>query len=151
IQSVAAAGGCNTIGDQKTVVLLVTFPGTPAPTIDPASVYNIFFGSAGRSVSEYWREASYGVTSASGGVFGWYTLDAVYTCDQYSAIKTAAIKAADPEVNFTQYRRLAIIFPSSSCRCAGLAAVVCGTISSADGPVTGSTDVIVATYFTSPD
>jgi len=46
IQSVAAAGGCSSIGDQKTVVLLVTFPGTPAPSIDPASVYNIFFGSA---------------------------------------------------------------------------------------------------------
>src|SRR5881396_3320782 len=109
----AAAGGCSSIGDQKTVVLLVTFPGTPAPSIDPAGVYNIFFGSAGRSVSEYWREASYGVTSASGAVFGWYTLDAVYTCDQYSSIKTAAIKAADADVNFTQYSRLAIIFPSS--------------------------------------
>ena len=148
IQSVAAAGGCNTIGDQKTVVLLVTFPGTPAPTIDPASVNNIFFGSAGRSVSEYWREASYGVTSASGGVFGWYTLDAVYTCDQYSAIKTAAIKAADPEVNFTQYSRLAIIFPSSSCSWAGLAEVGCGTISSADGTVTGSTAWMLSNYFT---
>src|SRR5438034_4793550 len=151
IQSVAAAGGCNTIGDQKTVVLLVTFPGTPAPTIDPASVNNIFFGSAGRSVSEYWREASYGVTSASGGVFGWYTLDAVYTCDQYSAIKTAAIKAADPEVNFTQYSRLAIIFPSSSCSWAGLAEIGCGTISSADGSVTGSTAWMLSTYFTSTD
>src|SRR5947207_2325793 len=151
IQSVAAAGGCNTIGDQKTVVLLVTFPGTPAPTIDPASVNNIFFGSAGRSVSEYWREASYGVTSASGGGFGWYTLDAVYTCDQYSSIKTAAIKAADADVNFTQYSRLAIIFPSSSCSWAGLAEVGCGTISSADGSVTGSTAWMLSTYFTSTD
>src|SRR5881296_89858 len=151
IQSVAAAGSCNTIGDQKTVVLLVTFPGTPAPTIDPASVYNIFFGSAGRSVSEYWREASYGVTSASGAVFGWYTLDAVYTCDQHSSIKTAAIKAADADVNFTQYSRLAIIFPSSSCSWAGLAEVGCGTISSADGSVTGSTAWMLATYFTSTD
>ncbi len=151
IQSVAAAGGCSSIGDQKTVVLLVTFPGTPAPSIDPASVYNIFFGSAGRSVSEYWREASYGVTSASGAVFGWYTLDAVYTCDQYSSIKTAAIKAADADVNFTQYSRLAIIFPSSSCSWAGLAEVGCGTISSADGSVTGSTAWMLSTYFTSTD
>ncbi len=151
IQSVAAAGGCSSIGDQKTVVLLVTFPGTPAPSIDPASVYNIFFGSAGRSVSEYWREASYGVTSASGAVFGWYTLDAVYTCDQYSSIKAAAIRAADADVNFTQYSRLAIIFPSSSCSWAGLAEVGCGTISSADGSVTGSTAWMLSTYFTSTD
>src|SRR5438132_3698677 len=151
IQSVAAAGGCSSIGDQKTVVLLVTFPGTPAPNIDPASVYNIFCGSAGRSVSEYWREASYGVTSASGAVFGWYTLDAVYTCDQYSSIKTAAIKAADADVNFTQYSRLAIIFPSSSCSWAGLAEVGCGTISSADGSVTGSTAWMLSTYFSSTD
>src|SRR5437773_2050736 len=117
----------------------------------PDLVYNIFFGSAGRSVSEYWREASYGVTSASGAVFGWYTLDAVYTCDQYSSIKTAAIKAADADVNFTQYSRLAIIFPSSSCSWAGLAEVGCGTISSADGSVTGSTAWMLSTYFSSTD
>ena len=102
IQSVAPAGTCNPVGDQKSVVLLVTFPGVPAPSITPASVYDIFFGSSGHSVSEFWREASYGVTSASGDVFGWYTLDALYTCDQYTAIRTAAINAADQDVNFTQ-------------------------------------------------
>src|SRR5437016_13079882 len=53
IQSVAAAGGCSSIGGQKTVVLLVTVPGPAAPRDDSASVYNIFIGSARRSVSEY--------------------------------------------------------------------------------------------------
>ncbi|PYS13609.1 MAG: hypothetical protein DMG17_18465, partial [Acidobacteria bacterium] len=60
-------------------------------------------------------------------------------------------KAADADVNFTQYSRLAIIFPSSSCSWAGLAEVGCGTISSADGSVTGSTAWMLSTYFTSTD
>src|SRR5436309_16136476 len=54
----------------------------------------------------------------------------------------------DADVNFTQYSRLAIIFPSSSCSWAGLAQVGCGTISSADGTVTGSTAWMLSNYFT---
>src|SRR5206468_1570611 len=129
------------------VVLLVTFPGVPAPSITPASVYDIFFGSSGHSVSEFWREASYGVTSASGDVFGWYTLDALYTCDQYTAIRTAAINAADPDVNFTQYSRIFIIFPSSTCGWAGLGTLGCSSLSSADGGFTASTSWMLSNYF----
>ncbi len=151
IQSAAPAGACNTIGDQKSIVLLVTFPGVPAPSITPASVSDIFFGSSGHSVSEFWREASYGVTSASGDVFGWYTLDAVYTCDQYSAMRTAAINAADPSVNFTQYNRIFIIFPRSSCGWAGLGTLGCSSLSSADGGFTASTSWMLSNYFSNRD
>ena len=112
IQTVAAAGVCNPIGTQSSAVLLVTFPGVPAPSITPAAVYDKFFTTSGHSVSEFWREASYGVTSTTGNVFGWYTLDAVYTCDQYAAMRAAAIRAADRDVNFTQYNRIFILFPS---------------------------------------
>src|SRR5262249_53107530 len=56
---------CSTIGVQKTAVLLVTFPGlTPPVGVTPQSVYDTFFGAAGRSLDGFWREASYGKTSA---------------------------------------------------------------------------------------
>src|SRR5207245_1655837 len=105
----STAAMCTPIGQQKSVVLLVTFPGVPAPAIAPATGYQSFFGNTGRSVSEYWREASYGVTSAAGDVFGWYTLDANYTCDQSGSIRDAAIRAADADVDFRQYSRIFII------------------------------------------
>jgi len=147
IQSVAPAGVCNPIGAQKSAVLLVTFPGVPAPAITPASVYDIFFKTSGRSVSEFWREASYGVTTTTGDVYGWYTLDAVYTCDQYSAMRAAAIRAADPDVNFTQYNRIFIIFPGGGCSWAGLGTLGCESLSSADGGFTASTAWMVSDYF----
>ena len=147
IQSVAAAGVCNPVGIQKSAVLLVTFPGVPAPSISPASVYDIFFKTSGRSVSEFWTEASYGVTSTTGNVYGWYTLDAVYTCDQASAMQAAAIKAADPDVDFTQYNRIFIIFPSSNCAWAGLGTLGCTSLSSADGAFTASTSWMISDYF----
>src|SRR5206468_11139823 len=85
----AASQACIPTGPQKSVVLLITFPGVPAPAITPANVVPMFFATSGRSLSEYWREASYGQTTAPGDVFGRYTLDAVYDCTQTGAMRDA--------------------------------------------------------------
>jgi M6 family metalloprotease-like protein len=143
---------CRPIGDQKTLVLLVTFPGVPAPNITPASVQDTFFKSSGRSLTEYWRDASYGSTTASGDVLGWYTLDANYTCSQSSSIRDAALRAADRDVDFTKYSRIFIIFPDGTCSWGGLANVGCTTLSSAgDGIFTSSVAWLLSDYFTNSD
>ncbi|MBI2688078.1 MAG: hypothetical protein HYX27_17350 [Acidobacteria bacterium] len=151
---VAAAGtACSTQGTQNTAVLLVQFPGVALPTsVTVSNVWDIFFASSGRSVSGYWNEASYGKASAAGNVFGPYTLDRVYTCDEYSSMRSAAIAAADSDVNFLNYNRVFIVFPNSgSCAWAGLGSLGCGTLTSADGSFQASTSWLLADYMNTRD
>jgi M6 family metalloprotease-like protein len=124
----AADPACTTTGDQKTVVLLINYPSTPLTSGYTASyVDNIFFGPA-PSVADYWREASYGTTSASGDVFGPFTLAADFTCDDQDAILQAAIQAADATVDFTAYHRIFLILPvtvAGACAYDGMAQIGC--------------------------
>jgi M6 family metalloprotease-like protein len=145
---------CSTTGTQYIAVLLVTFPGvTPPSTVTPQMVNDIFFGTSGRSVDNFWRETSQGKTSATGKVFGWFTLDAVYSCDQYYQMRDAAIKAADSSVDFRTFNRIMIVFPSpTGCGWAGLGTLGCSTLSSgADGSFTASVAWLAAKYMGSID
>jgi M6 family metalloprotease-like protein len=116
-------------------------------------VYNAFFGTTGRSLDSYWRESSYGQTWATGNVYGWYTLDALYTCSQPDQMLAAAAKAADADVNFQNYSRLFLVFPTpSGCSFAGLSDVGCPSYSSpGDGTFTASASWLVANNFSSSD
>jgi len=137
-----AAAMCTPLGDQRTLVLLLTTPGVPAPALTPAYFSSLLFDSSGQSLSEFWRESSYGATTASGDVLGWYTLDANYTCDQTDQIRDAAIRAVDSVVDFRQYSRIFLILSGvyGGCGWAGLATVGCSSLSSAgDGYFTAST------------
>jgi M6 family metalloprotease-like protein len=148
-----AAAGCSTLGAQNSVVILVDFPGVPLPSgVTPSSVWDIYFSPSGRSVNNYITEASYGKASTTGVVVGPYTLDRVYSCDEYSLMRSAAIAAADADVNFPSYTRVNIVFPNpGSCGWAGLGTLGCGTLSSADGNFTASTSWLLATYMSSRD
>jgi len=148
-----AGAGCTTTGVQNSAIILVQFPtiGLPAG-VTPSSVWDIFFSPSGRSVNNYWTEASYGKASTTGNVFGPYTLDRIYTCDEYTAMRSAAIAAADADVNFQQYTRIFLVFPNpGSCGWAGLGTLGCSSLSSADGTFTASTSWLLATYMTSRD
>jgi M6 family metalloprotease-like protein len=127
------ASPCTTTGDQKTAVLLINYPSTPLTSGYTTSyVNNIFFGPA-PSVTDYWREASYGTTSASGQVFGPFTLAADYTCDQQDDILQAAIQAADSTVDFTAYQRIFLILPvtvAGGCAYDGMAQLGCSLLQS---------------------
>src|SRR5439155_8103903 len=108
------AASCNPIGNQSIAVLLVNFGAAMLPAqVTPSYVNGVFFGSGGRSLDGYWREASYGKTSASGSVFGPFTLSSGLTCDQTNAIRDAAIAAADSTVDFRNYGRIFIVMPNS--------------------------------------
>lgn len=144
-----SSGVCSTTGVQNTVVLLVTFPGmTPPATVTPQSAHDIFFGTNGHSLDGFWREASSGQTSATGDVFGWYTLDRSYTCSEASLMRDAAIaRAAADGVNFQSYTRVFVIYPNVGCT-AGFALVGCSTLASPSGPFTASASYIESDYFT---
>jgi M6 family metalloprotease-like protein len=146
--SALVGSACTPAGVQNSVILLVTFPGVPPPAgVTPQTVYDTFFGTAARSADGYWRETSYGKTSATGQVFGWYTLDAAYTCSQYSQLRDAALRAADTDVYFPSYSRIYIVFPGpSGCGWAGLSTVGCGSISAGDGTFTASTSWLLSNY-----
>src|SRR5262249_44863831 len=62
-----AQNSCSTMGVQKTIVILATFPGvTPPPALTPQSVSDMFFATTMPSLASYWQEASYGSTTAAG-------------------------------------------------------------------------------------
>ena len=147
----SASPGCSTTGTQNIAVLLVTFPGVPSP-ISSSDLYNVFFGTSGRSLNGYWHEASNGLTSATGNVFGPYTLPSSYTCDQYSSILSAASAAANADVYFPNYNRIFVSFPlPSGCTWGGLSTIGCTSITSADGTSTASTSWVISNYLVPND
>ncbi len=149
---------CTTIGPQKSIVLLVTMPGAPLPeNVTPLGVWDSFFDTGGSllSLTEHWRENSYGATTAIGEVApgtsgGWYTLDQVYDDTQRSQIRAAAISAADPDVDFTQYSRVFLIINGMTITTnfAGFGTIGCGPLSSNDGNFISSTSWIRENSFT---
>jgi M6 family metalloprotease-like protein len=149
---------CTTIGPQKTIVLLVTMPGASLPeNVTTPGVWDSFFSTGGTllSLTDYWRENSYGATWALGDVApgtagGWYTLDQVYDDTQRAEIRAAAISAADPDVDFTQYSRVFLIINGMTITTnyTGFGTIGCGTLSSTDGNFIASTSWIRATAYT---
>jgi M6 family metalloprotease-like protein len=152
--SSANAQFCSPMGAQRSIVLLVNMPGTAPPGISTSAVHDVFFGTASRSVSEFWRENSYGQAWAEGDVKGWYTLDASYSCSQYPSILDAAVRAADAEVDFSQYSRVFVIISgmTGNCGWAGIANVGCGSsIQSSEGNFTMSAAWMLSDYFFNRD
>jgi M6 family metalloprotease-like protein len=144
---------CSTTGNQNTAVLLATFPGvTPPVSVTTTSVYDIFFGASGRSLDGFWREASYGQTSASGNVFGWYILDQAYTCSSMNLLGNAAIAAANADVNFQNYTRIFIVLPyNPGCGWSGQSMVGCSSLSSPSGSFTASISYLVPSDMATSD
>jgi M6 family metalloprotease-like protein len=140
---------CSTIGVQNVAVLLVTFPGvTPPANITQQSVYDMFFGTTGPSLDGYWREASYGQTSAKGNVFGWYTLDATYAdCTRLDLVRDAAITAAaNSGVAIQSYNRIFIVTADFGCGWTGLAINSCTSLNSPSGSFVASASFLNASW-----
>ncbi len=142
----STASSCSTTGPQNTVILLVTFPGVvPPASTTVQSVHDTFFGTSGYSLDGYWREASYGQTSATGDVFGWYTLSTPYTCGTTDAMRAEAINlAAKAGVNFQNYTRLFMIVPDMGCGWDGAATMVCTTLNTPTYSFSASTSYITS-------
>ncbi len=147
---------CATTGQQNVAVIMVTMPSVPAfpSVVTPASLRQSFFGSASDthatdSLNGYWRQMSYGTTSAAGQVFGPFALGSNYPCDSPDAIETAAIQVADSAADLTKFTRIALFFPESSCPgYAGLDTVGCTTVTS---PSRGNFQASVGWFPQRPD
>ncbi len=143
---------CSTTGVQNVAVLLVTFPNATLPSgVTTQSLGDIFFNTnTGVSVDGYLRAASYGQTSATGNVFGPYTLNGSYTScgDVSGAVLNDAVAAAvNGGVNLQDYSRVFLVFPDAfGCGWAGFASVGNCSISSTSGNFNASVGYLVASY-----
>jgi hypothetical protein len=101
----------NTFGAQSTLVILVNFQDDAIQPYAVADVQNAFFTAA----NNFLIENSYGQTSLTGDVVGWYTIPvSVTTCD-ISQIATAAQNAATTAgVNLSSYTRYVYFFPQNN-------------------------------------
>ena len=152
VDPAVALSFCPTTGPQNVAVLMVSFPSTPLPASLSTSLLQTGFFGTGRSLDSYWREASYGKTSATGAVFGPFVLDADYTCDQTDAIRTAAIKAADGTIDFRNYTRIFIVVPKAGTCSIGYGLVGCTFLTSPRvGIFNASAALLRADYLTSSD
>jgi M6 family metalloprotease-like protein len=143
-----AQNSCSTTGVQQVAVLVVTFPGISVPTFSP-SLSDQFFGPA-PSLTSYWQETSYGVTSATGNVFGPFTLTGTYSCSNMTQFVDDALSAAAVSgLDFNTYNRVDIVFPgmNPSCGWAGLSSIGCYAASTSAGTFNISVSVLDWTKF----
>jgi M6 family metalloprotease-like protein len=150
----AATSPCGPRGAQNVAVIYFDFPSYPAPSnVTPQGIKDIMMASSGRSVDDFWRKASYNQAFVGAtDVYGTYRLDQDYTCANYTSMRAAAIAKADPDINFTNYNRVYLIFPNpGGCDFAGRANVGCTSLSTQDGTIVASSAWMLANYFSNRD
>jgi hypothetical protein len=127
---------CTSLGVENTAVLVMNQPigGTayPNPLFGTTSFWTQdYFGSGSPSANNYWQEASFGLTSGTGSIYGPYAFSANEQCtvgNQYTteALASDAIVAAQAQgIDFSNFSRISIIFPVSSCSFGGLGDIGC--------------------------
>jgi hypothetical protein len=137
----SAAPACSTIGEQRTVVLLVSMPTKPLLSlVTSAMMQQAYFGS-GLSLNTYLQETSYGKAWATGDVFGTIVLDADYI-GQPEAVRDAAIRVAAGFVDFQKYNRIALVVPQAG---TGLTSGGLGTIGCSQIPLYPSGSINAST------
>ncbi len=135
----AGAGACSAIGAENALVILVSFPSKALlSSVTPELIRASFFGP-GLTVDNFLRESSFGQTWLTGDVLGPFVLDADYF-DQPLAVRDAALRAAAPSANLTQYNRIFVVAPQgeTGMDSGGMALLGCGQISSPQGVLNAS-------------
>jgi hypothetical protein len=99
----------NTFGDQRVIVILVNFQDNQSAPYTAASARATSF----QSVNNFYAENSYGQTSISGDVFGWYTIPMSGSLCDTGQIATLAEQAAVTlgGANLSAYSRRVYAFP----------------------------------------
>ena len=139
LDSGPAPSACAATGEQKMLVILASFPSKALfSSVTPALVEASFFG-AGRTLNTFLLESSYGQTSITGNVVGPYVLDADYL-DQPLSVRDAALRAASPFTNLTQYNRIFVVAPQgqTGMDSGGMALLGCGQVPSPQGTLDAS-------------
>ena len=107
----------DTFGPQKVLMLLVNFQDEPIQPYTVAAARSTLF----TTTSAFYQENSYGQTSLTGDVFGWFTIPmSSSTCSDASKLAGLARSAATAAgVDVSAYSRYVYAFPLSPCGWAG--------------------------------
>jgi hypothetical protein len=89
--------------ERAVAVLMVTFPGQPAPAMGWEQVRKMLLETSAQR--------------SGGEVFGWFRLDRVYGADEMDALRDAAIRAAGQAVDLRDYQRVVVLFPRAADGC----------------------------------
>jgi len=101
----------NTFGPQSTLVILINFQGAAVQPYTVTDAQNMFFNT----VNNFIVENSYGQTSLTGAVVGWFTVpESVTTCNMTQIASDAQNAAAASGTNLSQYTRFVYAFPFNS-------------------------------------
>lgn len=117
----AAAQPTHTIGEQRTLVLLVNFlDSANEMPFTTTQASDAIFGTVG----DFVYEASYGQTWLSGDVYGWFTLPFNSTCTSYVIGDAADDAASDAGIDLSTYTRFIYILKGATdCYWAGTSSV----------------------------
>ncbi|HZU29237.1 MAG TPA: InlB B-repeat-containing protein [Bryobacteraceae bacterium] len=131
--------GCSATGVQRALVILASFPSKALLSSITSDLLQASLFGPGRTLNGFLLEASYGQTSVTGDVLGPYVLDGDYF-DQPLAVRDAALRAAAPHVDLTQYNRIFVVAPQgqSGMDSGGMALLGCGQIASPQGELNAS-------------
>src|SRR6266849_8642892 len=100
-----------TFGAQSTLVILVNFQDYAGALYAVSDVQNAFFTTA----NNFMTENSYGQTSLTGDVVGWYTIpDSVTTCNISQIATDAQNAAVAAGVNLSNYTRYVFLYPEDN-------------------------------------
>jgi hypothetical protein len=107
----------NTMGEQSVLVLLVNFQDDTSQPKTVAEANTLVFGT----VSDHYRESSFGQTWLKGQAFGWFTIAMSKTvCDSNTLASLANAKAAEAGVPVGSFPRVVYMFPTNACGWQGL-------------------------------
>lgn len=138
----------NTFGTQSVLVMLINFQDDAVQPYTIADAQNVFFGT----VNSFMQESSYGQTSLTGDVVGWYTIPvSVTTCDTSQIASYAQSAATAAGVNLSNYTRYVYAFPLNSACGFGGSSTVGGNpsqswINGTTGPGGNTLDVHVISH-----
>lgn len=110
----------NTVGDQRTLVLLVNFQDNPQQPWTVDQVQDMIYGK----VNDFVKENSFGQTWLSGDVHGYYTLPINSSCD-YKGFESYITAAAEADgIDTSSYLRKVYIYPKvENCGWSGMGTV----------------------------
>jgi hypothetical protein len=110
VQTVTPAPVPNTLGELRTLLILVNFSDAPTQPYTPEVARSVMFDTTSR----FYLENSFQQTWLSGDVAGWFTIATTSTvCDMYAVATQAEAAASAAGINVAAYQHRVYAFPQN--------------------------------------
>jgi hypothetical protein len=120
VKHVVPAPVPSTLGELRTLVILVNFQDNPIEPYTPEYAQSVVFGTT----SDFFMENSYQQAWLSGDIVGWFTISLnSNVCDSSALAAQAQSVAAAAGVNLAAYAHYVYAFPQNACGWWGLSSV----------------------------